>query len=273
MAAGLIRTLQDLGLTEYEAKAYLALLEDSPLSGYAISKHSGVPRSKIYEVLDSLVRKGAALTSHGDPVQYVPLPAAEFVARRREEMESVLADAESGLDRFAAESANRTAIWDIRGRREILERSRELVRRARAQLLMELWARDADEFRVELQTAAERGVEVVVIAYGDPDYPFATVYQHDSTDSVTNGLGGRWLVVSVDTTEIVAGIVSLGRDSRAAWSSHPGLVVPITELVKHDIYKLEMLGAHRETLEATFGPNLVQLRERFSAFSGITDLS
>ena len=62
---------------------------------------------------------------------------------------------------------------------------------------------------------------------------------------------------------VVADIVSLGNESRAAWSSHHGMVVPITEQIRHDLYIAEMLREHRDTLEETFGPNLARLRERF----------
>lgn len=101
------------------------------------------------------------------------------------------------------------------------------------------------------------------MAYGDPGYPFARVYNHDLVDEVTRGLGARWLVLSLDLAEVVTGVLSMGDHSRAAWTSHPGLVVPTTELIKHDIYIQEMLDAHRDTLEASFGPSLQTLRERF----------
>lgn len=106
-------------------------------------------------------------------------------------------------------------------------------------------------------------MSVIAVAYGDPGYPFAEVYPHPSTDEVTTGLGGRWLVISADDREVVAGIVSSGSMSRAAWTSHPGLAVPITELIVHDLYKLEMLAAHREALEGSFGAGLIKLREKF----------
>jgi HTH-type transcriptional regulator, sugar sensing transcriptional regulator len=69
--------------TEYEAKAYLTLLEESPLTGYAVAKNSGVPRSRIYEVLDSLAMRGDILVSPGNTPQYVPVPAKELIKNRR----------------------------------------------------------------------------------------------------------------------------------------------------------------------------------------------
>ena len=52
----------------------------------------------------------------------------------------------------------------------------------------------------------------------------------------------------------------MGKDSRAAWSAHLGIVMPITEQIKHDIYIAIMLDKHRDVLEASFGPALRDLR-------------
>jgi len=53
------------GFTEYEAKAYLTLLKKNNFSASEISKLSGVPRTKVYEILACLVRKGACIEIPG----------------------------------------------------------------------------------------------------------------------------------------------------------------------------------------------------------------
>jgi hypothetical protein len=107
-------------------------------------------------------------------------------------------------------------------------------------------------------------VEITVVAYGDPDYPFARVYLHDpGPEVIAPEYGGRWIILCVDAREVVAGVVSPEDVARAAWSAHPGIVMPITEQVKHDLYIAEMLASHREALEEEYGPSLERLRARF----------
>ncbi|MDA4896313.1 TrmB family transcriptional regulator, partial [Streptomyces sp. MS2A] len=77
MKENILDVLKNLNFTEYESKAYLALLEESPLTGYAVAKKSGVPRSKIYEVLESLVIRGDIFVSYGNTPQYIPVPAKD----------------------------------------------------------------------------------------------------------------------------------------------------------------------------------------------------
>lgn len=264
MKSDLLKILQDLNFTEYEAKTYLALLEKSPLSGYGIARLSGVPRSKIYEVLEGMVEHGEVLVSYSEPVQYAPLPPRELIALRRRKVEATLTAAEHGLEHYIANTTSRDLIWDITRREDILARVREVASRAQQRILLQLWQEDAHEVADVLLDATTRGVEVLIVAYGKLNYPFARVYQHDLAEEITREFGGRWMIISSDAREIVAGIISLGSESRAAWTSHPGLVVPITEQIKHDIYIMEMLAEHRTPLESSFGIGLKQLRKRFS---------
>lgn len=49
--------LLKIGLTQYEAKTYLSLLKSGSVKGSTLSKKSGVPHSKIYEVMYKLADK------------------------------------------------------------------------------------------------------------------------------------------------------------------------------------------------------------------------
>jgi HTH-type transcriptional regulator, sugar sensing transcriptional regulator len=49
-----VEKLQHVGLTEYEAKAYLGLINTHFSTATQVSERSGVPRTKIYSVLESL---------------------------------------------------------------------------------------------------------------------------------------------------------------------------------------------------------------------------
>lgn len=47
-------TLRDLGLSEYEARVYRALLTTGPTTAKELSRRSDVPKGRIYDVLDAL---------------------------------------------------------------------------------------------------------------------------------------------------------------------------------------------------------------------------
>jgi sugar-specific transcriptional regulator TrmB len=83
------KELQMLGFSQYEIQVYTVVLKDFPITGYEISKRSGVPRSIIYEVLAKLLKK-AVYSAPLVPLIYVPLPAKELINRLRNNFEYFL---------------------------------------------------------------------------------------------------------------------------------------------------------------------------------------
>ncbi len=256
--------LKNLGFTEYESKAYLALLSGSPLTGYAVAKNSGVPRSKIYEVLDNLIARGDVIAIHGDTPLYQALPAEDMIASRKAKSEATFEAAERSLKQFEKACDDRENIWNIIGHDAILQKINDCIKRAEHRILIEIWAEDFYDIEKSLEEAAGRGVDIKIIAYGNISVSYANVYPHDMSEEITAEYGGRWIVFSADDKEVVAGAVSLEDNSRAAATKHQGLVMPITEVIIHDLYIAEIMNSHREILEQTFGKDLIRLREKFS---------
>ncbi len=72
-AAPLVDRLVRLGLTTYEARAYLALVRRDAYTAAQVARQSGVPRQRIYDVLGTLVEKGLASTRPGTVVKYAAI--------------------------------------------------------------------------------------------------------------------------------------------------------------------------------------------------------
>ena len=99
----LIPRLTRLGFAEWEAKVYLALLQRSQVTGYQVSKDSGVPRSMVYEVLGKLVNRGAVLVTHNDDsTLYAPVPPAELIERLQREHREAGSHAGEGRGRLSS---------------------------------------------------------------------------------------------------------------------------------------------------------------------------
>lgn len=73
--------LTRLGLTSYEAKAYLALLRRDSSTAAQAARLANVPRQRIYDVLASLVDKGLASTRPGQVAKYAAV-APELALER-----------------------------------------------------------------------------------------------------------------------------------------------------------------------------------------------
>ena len=74
-----VEKLKHVGLTEHEAKAYLALLNTHLSTATQTAEKSGVPRTKIYSVLESLCGKGWVRIYSGVPLLFKSLePVSVF---------------------------------------------------------------------------------------------------------------------------------------------------------------------------------------------------
>lgn len=71
--------LVDLGLTRYEAAAYLALIRRNRATGAEVARLAELPRQRIYDVLDSLAARGLVTVQPGRPARFTARPPQEAV--------------------------------------------------------------------------------------------------------------------------------------------------------------------------------------------------
>src|SRR5437016_3839846 len=136
------RALKDFGLTEYEVKVYVALVESGPMPASQLSTTATIPYSKIYEILGNLERKGWVETQQGRPSKYFPKPPSTALESSRVRTETTLKssqiDALSELQPLYEKKGvqERPDIWIVRGQNNILDRIKETLGRTRRELLV-----------------------------------------------------------------------------------------------------------------------------------------
>ena len=74
-----IRSAFDLNI--YEAKIWAALLSKGVATAGELSDISSVPRSRSYDVLESLEKRGFAIMKLGKPIRYIAIDPQEIVKR------------------------------------------------------------------------------------------------------------------------------------------------------------------------------------------------
>lgn len=76
--------LESLELKEYEATALESLLTLGRSTAPNLSEATGIPKARIYDVLDSLADRGFVKIIPGRPKEYQPKPPAEIISRAKE---------------------------------------------------------------------------------------------------------------------------------------------------------------------------------------------
>ena len=84
------KSLEKVGLTSYEIKSFVALIKTGESTASDLSKQSGVPYSKIYEVLSILEEKGWIGSDKSRPTKYFAKSPNSALQQQSKESRKIL---------------------------------------------------------------------------------------------------------------------------------------------------------------------------------------
>jgi sugar-specific transcriptional regulator TrmB len=238
----LLLKLEKLGLSSYEAKAYLALMQKSPANGYEISKLSKIPAAKVYETLNKLKNKGFILAhDYIEPVRYYPVPPAEVLATLQAEYMATIDSLRLELDQVQP-LPNIDLAWNLSGYDAVMEKSAEIIESAVETLFLSVWPQEAERFQSLVDAAVKRNVKFVANVFG-ADHYFGgnAVNLAYCGKSSQKRLGKKLTVLVADSKEVL--ISEIGDDETlGAWTFNPGIVLVAKEYIRHDIWGRMLIG-------------------------------
>ncbi len=180
-----LNRLKDFGLNSYESKLWVALLSRGVSTAGELSDISNVPRSRAYDVLESLEKKGFIIVKVGKPIKYLAVPPAEVVERVkkkvseeadvRSKMLTNLKDSEvlSELNTLHTEGIKLIDPTDrsgaFRGRDKAYEHMTTMIKNAKKSITI-MTSKDGLERKHEelinpLKKAAKAGVDIRVLTH------------------------------------------------------------------------------------------------------------
>src|SRR3989344_4251605 len=91
----LVKFLERLGLTEYEAKSLDTLLKLNEAFAPEISRNAQVPKTRVYDVLEKLIQKNLIIEIYGRPKKYKSIEAEKAVQILLEEKKTEVKELEN----------------------------------------------------------------------------------------------------------------------------------------------------------------------------------
>ena len=180
----LLNKLKDFGLNTYESKLWTALLSRGVSTAGELSDIANVPRSRSYDVLESLERKGFIITKLGKPIKYIAVSPNEVLERVKKRIQD-----DSDTQTRMLESLRGTDILDelntlhtkgiemveptdltgsIRGRSNILNHLESMIKSAQKSIVLvtseEGLIRKTEYLALCLQKAKSRGATIHLFA-------------------------------------------------------------------------------------------------------------
>lgn len=123
----IVEGLKKLGLTEYEAKAYAALVGLGEATAREIHEVSKVPRTRIYDILKELSGKGFVEFIEGSPKYYRVVEPEMVVEQLREDLLTAIDLSERELKSLNMEVQGSSPVWCIRSEWAIKNRIRDFL--------------------------------------------------------------------------------------------------------------------------------------------------
>jgi len=217
----IIQSLTELGFTPMEAQVYIALLADSPQSGYGLAKKLGKPAAYIYRAVDALEKKGALLKQQGETKLLRATPYDEFIHQLEEGFRARLTRAEKNLKSIRSEGWD-DHIYALSTVEQVYERAKGMLLRANDLVSVYIYPAPYEQLRDELETVSARGVFVGMVTYEAIQTKVNACVQATASSRVPNW-PRQWLRIAVDGTEFMSALFS-GDGSGiydAVWSANP----------------------------------------------------
>jgi sugar-specific transcriptional regulator TrmB len=186
---------------EYEAKAYLTILEHGQVTASEIADYTDIPQPRVYDTVRSLSDIGLVELQESRPMKVLALDPAEAFDDLQESLDTLVDDLEQ---QYTEPARGTEAVSLVKSRPTILRYLSEVIDSASYELTLSLTPELLERFESQLRRQHDEGVAIEILLSPAAEVPAADEYDYASLASTVKKRRGV-------TTPIVA--VADGRHS------------------------------------------------------------
>lgn len=236
MKEALLDKLQKFGLNLYEAKAYAGLLKTGTANAYKISKESGIPRARIYDVLESITNQGLAMVeeSSENVKIYTPVPSKIFLDRIKKEWENDFEEVTTDLQELEIEEKKQDIyVFTVKGKENITAYCNRLLQEANNYVLVSMWDQMYGLLLPELEKCADRGCRISGISH-NIEKPIEGIEKHYNSKTHNMPENMHWFILSIDGKKLLYGY-SADVDKDAFYTEDASHIYLMEDYIFHDM--------------------------------------
>ena len=188
------KALEVMGLTEYESKTYISLIQKNTSNAGNLSKMADIPHSKIYEVLSRLEKKKLIEVQKGRPLFYKAIKPSVALERietklkntlqkeltqRKNDIEALYAkkleqisqayNILDELDNFYEKNteieSSEEFIWTIHGKDNLNKQAKEIIQSASGEARLMMPHDDFSELIPTIKTMSSKGINILLVIH------------------------------------------------------------------------------------------------------------
>ncbi|WP_268544270.1 TrmB family transcriptional regulator [Candidatus Nitrosotenuis cloacae] len=229
------KSLEKIGLTSYEIRTYSALLKAGELTASDLSQKSGVPYSKIYEVLGSLEEKGWIGSDDSRPTKYFAKSPSTALEVTKQKLESDFKENENVVLRELVPMyeksgvSERPDIWVLSGIMNIASKILEMVDTCKNEVLIAIPKPNetiVKQALPKMRQLHDKGVSITILMSDQMEKESLKAISRVASVKVKKGLFGGGIISDKRYVVILLGpIQSENTDGEAVaiWADHAGL--------------------------------------------------
>lgn len=158
----LIGLLVNIGFSQVEANVYLALLKESPLTGYKIASIISKSRSNVYQALKSLEQKGAVVKLQGGRnMSYKAVSVERVLQAKERKFQNMKSEVIEAFKNLNTEEGN-DEIYNLQNMEQVYAKTNDIIRNTKRIIFVETPKILLPRIKKSLLQAVERGVTVTV---------------------------------------------------------------------------------------------------------------
>jgi HTH-type transcriptional regulator, sugar sensing transcriptional regulator len=236
--------LQKFGFSQYESQVFevLASSEES-MDATSIVKYSGVPKSKIYEVLTRMIEKGMVLDSVSEKKKlYTALPLSIVIEKLTTEFQENVQQLKTSTSKRKFYDEH---VWSLKVDSSIRAQTKQVLQAAEKSIKVSAWQDDVRDYLPILEEKEKQGVDVEVLVVGELESSLTNVHtlipaqEHHSLE--------RFRLVVVDEAEVIfAGLENQSWQAMKT-KSRPFIKVFI-EFFYHDVALAKITEKHADLM-------------------------
>lgn len=256
--------LVELGFSVYEARCYTGLVGNSGLTGYGVSKATGVPQPKVYENLRRLVRRGAARQLGTDPVLFVATPPSEVLSLLDSEFRGRYGAANEAATAIEAEGDGPSVIslTSFASRDAVVRAAQSALDGAERRVYLSCSAAEVTDLLPTLRAAVARGVDIVLLDFGPErtEEEGMRVFRHASTErALFRHHQARHVALVADSAQAINAIAVDGESWEGVQTGNASIIAAVKGMIRHDIDIQQIYADFRAQLVEAYGPGLQAL--------------
>lgn len=227
----LVEKLIQFGLTRQEATIYLCLMRNKELSGYEVSKMTGISRSNVYSALAGLVEEGAAYLLEGDTNKYIAVDVSDFCQNQIRRLDRIRTELVNEIPRI---DTNCDGYITISSHKHIMDKIYNMLEHVAYRAYIAMETKYLEQFRSQLEKLISENKKLVLLI----DEPL----EKEITGSIVYVTGKKdgQLRLIVDSTHVLTGDMTGSVTDSCLYCGQKNFVNVFKDSLRNEIKLIEL---------------------------------